>query len=155
MKMMSSVGMLPTKSQIQQETIRTSIPHNKRNRDCVHSMDQEYPLTRPSPGTNTTIYPLVFTPVRRGPPKTESQRPCIFFLFSMWRRFCNKDDKTLNVILNKWSTTWILQIPHQHLSLHPIFFWILQIPHQHLSLRHILFWNHSYIVLDAKYGNQV
>jgi hypothetical protein len=31
--------------------------HTNRNRDvCVHTMDQDYPLTGPSPGTNLSIY---------------------------------------------------------------------------------------------------
>jgi hypothetical protein len=36
---------------------RPSIFHTKRNPTCARAIGQDYPLTRPSPGTNLTIYP--------------------------------------------------------------------------------------------------
>jgi hypothetical protein len=36
---------------------RPSVPHTKHNPSCARAMGQDYPITRPSPGDNPTIYP--------------------------------------------------------------------------------------------------
>ena len=55
------------KKQIQQKTIRTiwSFPTRSTTNTCVHTMDQDYPFTHPSPGVNQPIHPPFLAPTRR------------------------------------------------------------------------------------------
>jgi hypothetical protein len=48
---------------------------------CAHTMGQDYPLTRPSPWDNPTIYPPFLAPARRGPPEGRIPKAMDFFTF--------------------------------------------------------------------------
>ncbi len=59
-----------------------SVSHTKHNPTCTRAMGQDYPLTRPSPGTNFPIHPPFSVLVWRGLP--EGRIPwghLVFFLF--------------------------------------------------------------------------
>ncbi len=63
-----------TQGQIPWVWERLSIPHTKRNPTRVHTMGQDHPITRPSPGVNPTIYPSPLVLTSRGQPEDRIQK---------------------------------------------------------------------------------
>jgi hypothetical protein len=84
---------------------RVSIPPPRSTRSCTHAMDQDYPITGPSPGTNPSIYPSSFHFWSEEKcSQTFSQETWIFFSFySFWRKRDPKP-KSRPVYLHQIST---------------------------------------------------
>ncbi len=62
-------------------------PQTKATTTRVRTMGQSYPLIRPGPGTNPTIYPPFLVPTRRCLP--EGRIPKGHFFFFFLTRFCS------------------------------------------------------------------
>jgi hypothetical protein len=59
-----------------------NISHTKRNPTCSLTMVQDYPLTRPSPGANLTIYPSFPTLESRDLPEGRIPKSHLYFFFT-------------------------------------------------------------------------
>ncbi len=62
----------------------------KRNPTCIREMGQDYPITRPSPGDNPTIYPSFPTLEWRGPPEDRITPIHLFFLLFLYECRCHE-----------------------------------------------------------------
>jgi hypothetical protein len=58
-----------------------NISHTKHNPTCVRTMVKDYPFTRPSPGTNPSIYPTFPALAWRGLPEGRIPKSNWFFPF--------------------------------------------------------------------------
>ena len=62
--------LLPTQSQIPSKRFEQVFPKtNSTHEACPRKTGQVYPLIRPGPGDNPTIYPPFLAPARRGSPE--------------------------------------------------------------------------------------
>ena len=64
-------------------TVTVVFPQTNATVTCDHTMGQSYPLIRPGPGVNPTIYPPFLTPARRGLPEDRIPKDHLFFSFGL------------------------------------------------------------------------